>query len=82
MSDTLRQPVTPAEQAEVDFGQDLAASVINSTVVGFGANDAGEIYLAVEKDGKVLEIVIGKDEFGDVAVYELLAQNNNKKDGQ
>lgn len=68
---TLATPTTPAEQAEVDFGDHAIWRLVNSRIVQFGANEKGEIFLSTEKDGKRDEFVIGIDERGDIALYEI-----------
>lgn len=68
---TLQQPQTRAEQAEVDYGKELIWRVVGSKIVSFGANASGEILLAVEKDGERTELVVGKDETGDICLFEI-----------
>jgi hypothetical protein len=70
MSDTLQQPQNPAEQAEVDYGEHIIFKLVGSRVVSFGANAAGEIFLQTEKNGQFTEVLIGKDERGDIALFE------------
>lgn len=71
MSDTYTTPKTATEQDEVNFGKELAAGLIDSTIVSFGANEIGEIYLSTIKDGKVTELIVGKDEDGEITLYEV-----------
>lgn len=37
----------------------------------FGANANGEILLRTERDGETTDLVIGKDETGEVALFEI-----------
>lgn len=71
MSNTLAQPQTPAEQAEVDYGEHVIWRLVGSTIVAFGANENGEIFLSARKGDDVTEFIIGVDERGDVALYEI-----------
>ena len=71
MSDTLQQPQTPEDQAEVDFGEHLIWRLVGSKIVSFGANEAGEILLNTVRDGELTELIIGKDETGDIALFEV-----------
>jgi len=68
---TLVAPTTPEEQAEVDYGQHLIWRMVGATITEFGANEAGEIYLRTEKNGRVDEVIVGKDERGDIALFEV-----------
>ena len=70
MSDTLQEPQSAADQAEVDYGENLIWRLVGSKVTTFGANVNGEIFLCTEKDGVKTEIIIGKDERGDIALFE------------
>lgn len=71
MSDTLQTPTTPEEQAEVDYGEHLIWRLVGSKITSFGANENGEVFLRVEKDSKSIELIIGKDERGDICLYEI-----------
>lgn len=71
MTETLKQPETAADQAEVDYGEHLIWRLVGSKIVTFGANNDGEILLITEKDGVPTELIIGKDENGDVTVFEI-----------
>jgi hypothetical protein len=71
MSNTLQEPQTPAEQSEVDYGEHLIWRMVGSKIVTFGANVNGEIFLCTEKDGVQLELIIGTDERGDIALFEV-----------
>lgn len=71
MTDTQQQPKTPEEQAQVDYGKNLIWRLVNSSIVSFGANDKGEIYLSTVKDGVSLEIEIAADDAGNITIYEL-----------
>lgn len=71
MSNTLQQAQTPAEHSEVDYGQRLIWRLVGSRITVFGANANGEIFLSTEKNGIVSRIVIGKDDTGDISLYEI-----------
>lgn len=69
---TLQQPQHSGHEAEVQYGNELIADLIDSTITCFGANEKGEVYLSAIKDGKVTEIIVGKDEAtGDITLYEV-----------
>lgn len=68
---TLVAPTTPEEHAEVDYGNHLIWRLVGSTITEFGANEHGEIYLATVKNGERQEVIIGKDERGDIALFEV-----------
>lgn len=69
---TLVAPTTPEEQAEVEYGEHLIWRLVGAKIDTFGANADGDIYLsATDKHGKPLELIIGKDERGDVALFEV-----------
>lgn len=68
---SLQQPATPAEKAESDYGEHLIWRLCGSTITSFGANAKGEIYLSTVKNGQPLELLVGIDERGDVALYEV-----------
>lgn len=70
MSDTLKQPITAADQAEVDYGEHLIWRLVGAKIVMFGANGNGEIFLATEKDGVTTDLIVGKDENGEITVFE------------
>lgn len=71
MSDTLATPSTPEEQAEVDFGEHIIWRLVGSTITGIGANEKGEIYLSTVKDGVACDLIVGKDERDDIALFEV-----------
>ena len=71
MSDTNQQPANAAEHAEVDYGEHLIWRLVGARISTFGANADGEIFLCAEKDGVKTEVIIGKDERGDVALFEV-----------
>lgn len=71
MSDTLAQPSNPAEQAEADYGNHLIWRLVGSTITSFGANEKGEIYLSTRKGDVRDEIIVGLDERGDIALFEV-----------
>lgn len=79
MNETLQQPSTPEEQAEVDYGNNLIWRLVGSKIVTFGANAAGEIFLIAEKtnaegESVTTEVIVGKDERGDIALFEVEKQ--------
>ena len=71
MTQTLQQPQTPEEQAEVDYGNHVIWRLVGSTISAFGGNDKGEIFLSTVKNGVVSEFIIGIDERGDIALFEV-----------
>jgi hypothetical protein len=72
VSNTLQQPQNEAEQAEVDYGEHVIWQLVGSTITSFGANEAGEILLSARtKTGAPVEFIIGKDERGDIALFEV-----------
>lgn len=68
---TKAQPTNAAETAEVDFGMQLVRRLVGGSVVAFGANENGEVYLSVKKEGQITEVLIGVDERGEPAVFEV-----------
>lgn len=63
--------LTPAEAEEVDYGQHLLWRMVNATIKQFGANDRGEIFLSVEKDGVATEVIVGLDEHKEICLFEV-----------
>lgn len=78
MSNTLQAPSNPAEQAEADYGENLIWRLVGSRITSFGANANGEILLAVEKNGEHTELVVGKDETGDICLFEIEKKNDSQ----
>lgn len=70
MSDT-QQPQTPAEQAEANYSENLIWRLVGSKITMFGCNVNGEIFLRTERDGALTEVVVGKDELGDICLFEV-----------
>jgi hypothetical protein len=70
-NDTLQSPTNRAEKEELDYGTNVITQLLGATIVAFGATNDGEILLVARKDGQRLEFVIGKDESGDVALFEV-----------
>ena len=68
---TLAEPTTTAEQDEANFGEHAIWRLVNSTIIAFGASEKGEIFLSTRKRDQVAEFLIGVDERGDVALYEV-----------
>lgn len=64
--------IVETAQAEANYGEDLAWRLAGSTIAAIGSNDHGEIFLKVRKNGEVSEFVIGKDEQGEITLYELM----------
>jgi hypothetical protein len=71
VTERLAEPANEQEQDEADFGDHVIWRLVNSTIVRFGANEKGEIYLSTQKDGQPMELIIGVDERGDIALYEV-----------
>ena len=70
MSNTLDTPTTPAEQAEVDYGEHLIWRLIGAKITMFGANANGEIFLSAERDGVVTDVIVGQED-GQIALFEV-----------
>lgn len=77
MSGTLQRPQTPAEQSEVDYGENLIWRLIGSTITMFGASADGEILLSTERNGVKIDLIVGKDELGEISLFELNKAVNN-----
>lgn len=60
---------TDSDQSE--YCKRLIWRLVGSRVTMFGANATGEIFMSVEKDGDHTKLVIGKDESGEVTLYEI-----------
>jgi hypothetical protein len=71
MSNTLQQPQDAAEQSEVDYGDHLIWRLVGSTITSFGANDNGEIFISTKKGDVSCELIVGTDERGDIALFEV-----------
>lgn len=71
MTNTLQQPQTPEEQSEVDYGDHVIWRLVGSTINAFGGNEKGEIFLSTVKNGEISEFIIGVDERGDIALFEV-----------
>lgn len=71
MSNTLQQPANANEQAEADYGDHVIWRLTGSTITCFGANEKGEILLVTKKGDSVSEFIIGVDERGDIALFEV-----------
>lgn len=59
------------DQEETDFGKHVIWRLIGSTITAFGGNEHGEIFLRTEKDGKADEFIVGKDENGEISLFEI-----------
>lgn len=68
---TLSEPTSAEQALEVEFGNDIVARLIDSTILSFGANEQGEIYISSIKDGQITELIVGKDERGEIAIFEV-----------
>jgi hypothetical protein len=71
MSDISQQPTNAVEQAEVDYGEHLIWRLVGAKITMFGANANGEIILSTERDGVFTNLVIGKDDSGEVTLFEV-----------
>lgn len=72
MNDTLATPTNRDEKAEVDYGGNVIAQLLGSTIVCFGATNDGEILLVARKGDERFEFVVGKDpESGDITLFEV-----------
>lgn len=71
MNPIIPEPLNPAEQAQADYGDNVIWQLLGSTIVAFGGNADGEIFLSARKDGKVTEFIIGKDEQGEISLFEV-----------
>lgn len=67
----ITNELTGAEQAQADYGDNVIWQLLGSTIVAFGGNAAGEIFLSARKDGQVTEFIIGKDEQGEISLFEV-----------
>lgn len=67
----LSESTTAEEALEVEFGNDIVARLIDSTILSFGANEQGEIYISSIKEGQITELIVGKDEHGEIAIFEV-----------
>ena len=68
---TLQAPTNRDEQAEVDYGELVTAQLLGSTIAAFGATNTGEIFLVARKGDERHEFIIGKDEHGEIAIFEV-----------
>lgn len=68
---TEQHTTTPEEQAEVDYGQYLIWRLVGSRIKALGVSDGGEILLSTEKDGILTELAIGKDDAGEISLFEI-----------
>ena len=68
---TLSEPTSAEQALEVEFGNDIVARLVDSTILSFGANDRGEIYISSVKNGEITELIIGKDEQDEVCIFEV-----------
>lgn len=67
----MNEKLTQAEQEEADFGEHVIWRLVGSKITAFGGNEKGEIFLSTEKGGQVSEFVIGKDENGEITLFEV-----------
>ena len=58
------------EEEQYEYGDQLIYRLVGSTIVAFGANDQGEIFLIAKKGDNREEIIIGKDEAGEITLFE------------
>ena len=59
------------DQTEIDYGEHLIWRMVGAKITSFGSNADGEVFLSTVKDGIVTEVIIGKDEDGEVALFEI-----------
>lgn len=59
------------KQGEVDFGKQVVMRLVGSTITAFGGSETGEVFLSIEKDGETGDFIIGKDEAGEIALFEV-----------
>lgn len=74
MTDTIEtlQPATNRdEKSEIDYGALVVAQLLGATIVAFGATHDGEIFLLARKGDERHEFIIGKDENGEVSIFEV-----------
>lgn len=61
-----------ADEAAIEYSKHLIWRLIGSTITSFGANEEGEILLTtVTKSGERQELIIGLDEQGEIAIFEV-----------
>jgi hypothetical protein len=61
---------TPADQSEIDYGEEIIFRLVGAKITMFGANGNGEIFLFTEREGVVTKVIIGKDEHGEITLFE------------
>jgi hypothetical protein len=66
MTQTQNSPVAENDD-EANYAQHVIWRLVGSTIVAFGANEAGEILLSTDKGD---EFIIGKDEHGEITLFE------------
>lgn len=66
----MTQETTPEQQIEVDYGEQLIFRLVGATITMFGANANGEIFLCTERAGVATRVIVGKDELGEITLYE------------
>jgi len=69
--DTPSQPTNRDEMEQVEYGQHVIFRLLGSTIAAFGSNERGEIFFAAVKNGERTEFVIGKDEAGELELFEV-----------
>lgn len=67
----ITEELTSAEQSQADYGDNVIWQLLGSTIVAFGGNAEGEIFLSARKGDKVSEFIIGKDEQGEISLFEV-----------
>ena len=65
--------LSPEDQAEVNYGEHLIWRLVGSKITMFGANEDGNILLSVEKDGVKTDLMVGRDEAGEITLFEFQA---------
>jgi hypothetical protein len=58
-------------QDEADYAEHLLWRMTGSKITSIGANQDGEIYISTDRG---IEIVIGKDEQGEISLFEMVKE--------
>jgi len=70
MTQTENSPI-PAQSDDIEYGNHMIWRLVGSKITLFGSNANGEIFLETEKNGVITEVIIGKDEDGEVSLFEI-----------
>jgi hypothetical protein len=60
---------TPEGSDESDYAQHLLWRMTGSKITSIGVNQDGEVYISTDSG---VRVIVGKDEAGDVALFEIL----------